>query len=521
MTIRSRHVLSAAAVLATVFGEGSQSALGGSSFWVTFVDPAGDAVPRRTDVGADNPLDPATQPPDLITLKIGGWQPVLPSVDPYTGQWIDGDGASILRLDMTFAGLVNPPGTLGLGGQPYDPLKFGPSPFFGFIELDLDDDDDTGGELGNAAITRYLANVARFGALPEGPISQRCALSALDYNSNFYSLPQYERSGADFAITMCGCFPVTIVNKFGDLNNTFDAGDTWIVSGRFFQRSGGYQGASGVWGGSAPGLYDPIVKLRFSHSTLTNTTVVSLVYALDMVGASLLTGQPLQAMDSNVGNHTSVAEALQDIIDGASEPLSGPVRYLTERWAGDDVEDFLDPTDWQATMLLATAYPQMDPGGALYVWTDIGFDNTVGDFNADGLVGVPDSEALALHIAANDGGTNDCDGSVNGQIAICNFAWNFSLFDASFDGLVTLSDLDIPPGSLPGDTDGNCEVNSIDLNILLINFGMTGAAWDDGDFDGDGDVDSTDLNILLSNFGAVCNRATNLSNRPRLRMMSR
>lgn len=58
--------------------------------------------------------------------------------------------------------------------------------------------------------------------------------------------------------------------------------------------------------------------------------------------------------------------------------------------------------------------------------------------------------------------------------------------------------------ALSGDLDGDGDVDSTDLSILLANFGKTsGATPEEGDIDGDGDVDSTDLSILLTNFGAA------------------
>lgn len=76
-----------------------------------------------------------------------------------------------------------------------------------------------------------------------------------------------------------------------------------------------------------------------------------------------------------------------------------------------------------------------------------------------------------------------------------------------------LDALDLPGCRLPGcidavadrDMDGDCDVDSTDLALLLGNFGTTiGATNAMGDCDGDGDVDSTDLAYLLSAFGTNC-----------------
>jgi len=66
-----------------------------------------------------------------------------------------------------------------------------------------------------------------------------------------------------------------------------------------------------------------------------------------------------------------------------------------------------------------------------------------------------------------------------------------------------LSHLLAPPPSLPADLDGDCDVDSTDLNLLLSDFGCAGAGCT-GDIDGDGDADSTDLNVLLASFGQTC-----------------
>ena len=55
----------------------------------------------------------------------------------------------------------------------------------------------------------------------------------------------------------------------------------------------------------------------------------------------------------------------------------------------------------------------------------------------------------------------------------------------------------------PGDTDGNCEVNSTDLFDILgagkYNHPELGpATWREDDYNGDGDVDSGDLFLILA-----------------------
>jgi hypothetical protein len=55
---------------------------------------------------------------------------------------------------------------------------------------------------------------------------------------------------------------------------------------------------------------------------------------------------------------------------------------------------------------------------------------------------------------------------------------------------------------IPGDLDGDGDVDLSDLAQLLGNYGMTGGAeYEDGDLDGDGDVDLSDLAALLGNYG--------------------
>ena len=62
-----------------------------------------------------------------------------------------------------------------------------------------------------------------------------------------------------------------------------------------------------------------------------------------------------------------------------------------------------------------------------------------------------------------------------------------------------------PSFLLPGDIDGDCDVDLADLATMLSNFGLSSnATYAHGDLDGDGDVDLSDLSGLLANFGMTC-----------------
>ncbi len=459
-----------AGVLAVACGL-SADALTLSRDCATWVDPRGDAVIRRTDPGNDGPIMPGATLPDVVRVSLCAWQPTDPVADPYTGNTVDPDDSHLFKLDLVFAGVVNPPGPLGFYGQPYDPFRHGPSPVIGYLDIDVDSK-NTGGELGSAARSRYLANVARFGRLPYGSISERVATSAFDYDWNFGTPPQYERTGADFALVFCGCWGLTVVSEGGNGNGVFDEGESWIVRGRLFQRTNGYQEASSAWGGSGFGTYDPYVNVRFSHDTHTDETTITLVFALDMTGAAMLTGQPEQPINYNVGDHVSIVEALSDVIDGADAGgLSEPVWELIKGWKGRDPFDYLDPTEWAVSALFGMPYAEQQ-AGATFVWTDSGMGECLGDLNANGYATAADKTLLREAVYDLDGGAQDADGMVNGRVVIVDPGPNFSLYDLNGDTVVNLDDFRVY--GKPADFDGNGVVNTLDF-IAFLN------AWVAGD----------------------------------------
>lgn len=401
-------------------------------------DPRGDAVIRKTDDGANGLLPPMFDPIDLLQVKVTGWTTPTPTTNPYQG-WIS-ENTDLMRIKIVFAGLVSPPGPLGIGeaGGEYDPLRYGDRPVYGTIEMDVDDQKNSGGELGALAKLRYLANVGRFGMTPEGSISERTAQSGEDLDDNFWTGRQFERSGAEFAFIMCGCWVPTIISEGAVADGTFEEGETWIVRGRFFERVQSFESVSGLFGGSQFGLFDKPVDVRWSHDFVDDETTIELVFPLTMAGAAMLTGQPEQSINLSLFDHTSLAEALCDIIESA-EFGSGPVKELIDQWRNKDFADFLDPKEWRITALVGTSYitPQPD---ARYVWTDTGFGEALGDVDGDSAAGVLDQDAVAAFIQAEDGGLHDCDAVIDGVVSLCDFSRNFSIFDFNNDGFVDSCD---------------------------------------------------------------------------------
>lgn len=434
---------------------------------VRVTDPRGDARIRRTDHGNDGALHPDQRLPDLLSASLCGWEAFDASSDPYSGFSVDADDAHLFRLDLQFAGLLNPPGKV-LGNAP-NPFAFGNSPLIGFFDIDVDHK-NSGGELGAAAEVRYLANIARFGRIPPDSLGERAARSRSDLDNSFYTPPQYERTGADFALVLCGCSQPTIKSEGGNGNGVFEAGETWVVRGRLFERSQGYLEASAAYGGSAPGLYDPFVDVRFAHATGDDTTTVTLVWAMDMSGAADLAGQSEQQVDLNVANHVSVVEALQDIIDGADAGgFSGPGWELVERWEGRDPDDGLELDEWAITGLFGAPYLSQSDGD--YVWTDTvlwsddGQEELFGDCNGDGFANGFDEQVIRDAVYASDGSGSDADGSRNGRWVLVDPGWNFSLYDLNGDMVVDIDDI----GSLRplGDFNWDGSVNTQDFIAFL------------------------------------------------------
>ena len=96
------------------------------------------------------------------------------------------------------------------------------------------------------------------------------------------------------------------------------------------------------------------------------------------------------------------------------------------------------------------------------------------------------NEAGFVYLSTDDGGSQ-----ASGQVNATSIA---------SDHAPVIVDFALP--GLPGDLDGDGDVDLSDLATLLAHYGMTqGVGPEDGDIDGDGDVDLSDLATLLANYG--------------------
>lgn len=440
-------------------------------------DPSGDAVIRRTDAGADGPIHPQAGLPDLLQLVFGGWNTSTPSSNPYNGRWIDPRDTNLFRIDLVFNGVVNPPGPLNLRGEGYDPYRYGLNPVYGYVEFDIDSERDTGGEIDNVR-NRPLGVVSRFGGTFNDSIGNRAAITALDFDGNLLTPPLVERSGEEVHLAFCSCANLT-VNPINDPTpNTFDAGDTWIVTSRFLVRTHAFSEYSGASGGSAPGEYDPVVSLRFKHDAQSDQTTITLIHGLDNSGTAALRGESTQSIDFNCANQTSILEMLTEIrftAQHTNDPGPGHPFDLLREWRDNnhaELEDFLRVDQWEVLAVFGTAYsaPQNE---ALFVWTDIGPDFYYGDCSGDGYVDETDRARLMQAIAESDGSPLDGDGQPNGQTRLISFGENFSLYDIDYDGVMGSLDLAVIGYQRLGDVNSDSNVNQADLALLRAMRGLS------------------------------------------------
>lgn len=398
-------------------------------------DAVADAVARRTDPGGDGPFDPAAHRLiDLREITVGAWRPDDPREDLYTGQYEE--SGDFVRLDVLVSGLVNPPGRTVYWD--FDPFAYGPHPVYGFVEIDMDDEVETGGEL-DAPDYHYLGNVARFGGLPKVErFRNRVALDESAFDGDFPTPPYVERHGEEFHLALLGdqfeAQDIRVVR--GDVDALFESGEVWDIDGTWFHRAHGYEPFSLAIGGERPGEYMPRCALRLEHDTLADVTRITLVFPLTNEGAGLMRGEQPEPLNGDPSDQASVLEALQDLHDSAEFlkdfPTGRPEEEIIIEWAEQEAEDYLEPHEWTVTALLGSSYTAPEPPGEYFVWTDVYPNVLRGDVDGNGRRELKDWQLTWQFIVAHDAD----DGRIDRKVRLSNFARGFSVHDVDYDGVV-------------------------------------------------------------------------------------
>ncbi|MCK4659210.1 MAG: hypothetical protein KAV82_06770 [Phycisphaerae bacterium] len=473
-------------------------------------DPGGDVRERWfAPPFSGAPVGSAEGLPDILSYTLGKWEPLDPqdSFGLFEGDWVaEGD---FFRLDVVFDSLVNPPGTTGCCGHELDPFMYGPNPVFGYIEIDMDGDENTGGDLDTPQL-RYLGNVGRFGGLPVEPrFADRAALDYSAFDGDIDTPPYVDRSGEEFHVAFHG-WEIEQIEMSTNGDYTFDAGETWVLTGTLFHRANGYERFSYACCSGIAGSYNPVVRMQFSHATDVGQTTVSLIYPLTNAGSAAMNGDgEAEPLDNLVDNQNSVWEALNELVYSATYPTGGaeqdPNFSIIEAWEFKEASDYLDPLSWRVTLLIGGADINSNGGSPYLAWSDILPDVLPGDFDGSGSIDALDESALEEFISTHDGlPFIDADGTVNEIIDLVNFSAYFAVYDLNYDGYVDSGDNPLLPDPFDGDEDG--DVDLVDFAILQRCFtGAGGGPYQPGcsayDVDTDGDVDHEDLFEFIRVFG--------------------
>lgn len=505
------------------------------------------ADPRRTDGGGNVLPAGIDTPPDLLHVAYGRWRPdEAPAVQPipptfvfdeYDGHW--SQTGEFLRVDLLFAGLINPPGPTANG---FDPQRYGPSPLYGFVEFDIDRNVNTGGEI-DEPYYRYNANVARFGGRPKGAAyADRIALDGSPADSDPFTPPYIDRSGEDAHLaifgdsgritriddvvaggTLCGGASGFNCDGSETAGGAFAAGDVWDVWGHFFGLAHGYLAYK-----YGSGHYEHLDRLRFQHDIERNMTQVSFLYPLTQRAWALshgasTTSSNLPALDFDNDGAFSLTEAMYILQESAAEGINAgdPYWTLIAEWACDGIvqparcqqlrNERLNPSTWRVTVLVETvlAFAPL-VGQGLFAPTNVIPAVRLGDFNGDGFTSMTDARTLIAFIdlydqdPTVDAGPADGDDVDDDAVHIIHFGLNFSIFDVNYDGVVDGVDLSLIQQD-PGDYDNDDDVDLRDFVMLGRCFGGNAAVGtlvtdylclDAFDLDGDLDID-------LADYGAV------------------
>lgn len=458
------------------------------------LDAENDFGPRRTDASGTLTYDSETHHLiDLLALNIGVWAPDAANINLFEGQYRH--AGEFVRLDLVIAGLVNPPGPETAEAGEFDPFAYGPHPIFGFVEIDVDEDVETGGELEFPQF-RYLANAARFGGVPDvDRFDEHFAITADDLDGDIETRPYVDRQGEEFHLALLGSDVVrgVIEEEAGNGNGVFEEGEVWWITAPLFHRAHGFEPFSFAHGGSVAGEYVCTCTVQFVHEPQEDRTTISLVFPLTMAAAAEWHNQDEQDPDANATTHASVVEGLLDLRFSGELAHGGsnPNADLIVGWRVKSPEQFLKPYDWDVTAILGSSYMDFDPNIEAFLWSDIWPGAVRGDLDGDGQASAQDRLAVQQYLLDHDLD----DGAADGKATLAGFPRVFTAYDLDHGGVVDEIDpLLVTP---PGDADDDQDIDLVDyaqLQSCVRGDATSLESWCAlSDFDADGKVDLVDL----------------------------
>ncbi len=466
-------------------------------------DSVGEARILRTDPGGNGPVNPQLHRlPDLKSISIGTWAPVAPEgPDPFEGQWDSKAEFPFLRVEVRFAGLLNPPGFTRVDGEIFDPFEFGDHPVFGYIEFDADRNEDTGGDLADPDI-HFLGAAARFGGLPSNvsrTLLHRFARDSTAFGLDCDEEPLISRSGEEFHLAFFRRNYERHVEIEGSDPRFFTAGETWVLKGRWLHRAHGFEPfGKSCFGCQPDGSYMPSDQpMQWRHDVRRDETTVSLLYPLNQRAANAMAGYPGEEnMNGETSDQWSIHEALHDLNYSARIVVQEPPQACSEiitDWAQTDPQEHLRPERWLVNALLATTYAHRVDGDL--VWSDVYPDVTPGDIDGSRKPDRGDYEAVYRVVVSGEGGE------------VAGFARDFSILDVNYDGVIDARDAEAIATPCDMDLDGDVDLEDYRAFVVKkCGFGP-GQSGDPlrpscilADADFDGDVDLADFREFQNRF---------------------
>lgn len=437
------------------------------------LDGVGDAAIRRIDFGADAPTgSESSNIPDIVSYQLGAWQPANPATSLYGGMW--SNGGQFVRFDLVLNGLVNPPGPINQVSPTYDPFYYGPSPLIGFVEFNIDQDVNTGGELDFPEF-RYLANLGRFGGIVDhADWRDRAAVCGTDIDQDFMTAPFVDRSGEEFHIAFSGDTVLAVTRRIGDDDDTFEPGEAWSVTANWLHRAHSFERFSSA---GNDGIYEPQAEFLFQHAIEIDQTIITMIFPLTNAAAADALELSTESNNGVDSDQASIQEGLSNLTQSVmAVPIGDPTRLEPEfqairPWENQSAAAFLDPASWEVNIIVGMPYTTMDAFGALYAPTDVMPSPIVGDFDGDGIVKQADVQAFDSFLEDMDGLVGvDADLSIDGAVTLVGFGPNFCVYDINYDGVIDTQDR--KQIVIMGDVNLDLKVNVEDLEefvTLLLN----------------------------------------------------